>query len=68
MQAIRIRGTKRQIRQLVVQSKQALRDGAYRVASRLHAVAFNMEGKTAPEIAEFLKVHRSKVAIWLGNW
>ncbi|MBI4370536.1 MAG: IS630 family transposase [Elusimicrobia bacterium] len=49
-------------------SKQALQEGAYRVARRLHAVALNMEGKTAPEIAGALKVHRSKVSIWLQNW
>jgi len=68
MQPVRIYGTAKKIRELVSRSKQALRDGAYRVAGRLHAVALNMEGKTAPEIAEHLKVHRSKVSIWLHNW
>jgi transposase len=28
----------------------------------------NMEGRTAPEIASLLKVHRSKVSIWLHHW
>jgi transposase len=68
MQAIRIQGTKRQIQKLITGSKRALRDGAYRVANRLHAVALNMEGKTAPEIARLLNVHRSKVSVWLCNW
>lgn len=68
MRAIKINGTRKKIQQLVKLSKQALRDGAYRVASRLHAVALNMEGKTAPQIADLLKVHRSKVSIWLRNW
>ena len=68
MQPVRIHGTAKKIRELVQCSKQALRDGAYRVAGRLHAVALNMEGQTAPEIAEHLKVHRSKVSIWLHNW
>jgi len=68
MKAIKIRGTSKSIRRLVKLSKQALRDGAYRVASRLHAVALNMEGKSAPDIANLLKVHRSKVSIWLQNW
>ena len=27
-----------------------------------------MEGKTAPQIGNILKVHRSKVSIWLRNW
>lgn len=68
MKAIKIHGTTKKIQQLVTLSKQALRDGAYRVATRLHAIVLNMEGKTAPEIADILKVHRSKVSIWLRNW
>jgi transposase len=68
MKAIKIHGTKKKIQKLVGLSKQAMREGAYRVANRLRAVAFNMEGKSAPEIAEILNVHRSKVSIWLQNW
>lgn len=68
MRAIKIHGTTKKIKQLVDLSKQALREGAYRVAARLHAVALNMEGKTAPEIAELLRVHRSKVCLWLCRW
>ena len=68
MRAVNIHGTVKKIQELVDLSKQALRDGAYRVATRLHAVALNMEGKTAPQIADILKVHRSKVSIWLRNW
>jgi transposase len=68
MRAIKIHGRVKRIQQLVKLSKEALRDGAYRVAARLHAVALNMEGKTAPEIAEILKVHRSKVNLWLCRW
>lgn len=68
MRAITLHGTAKKIQRLVQLSKQALRDGAYRVASRLHAVALNMEGKTAPEIAHVLKVHRSKVVLWLRKW
>ena len=68
MQPIRIRGTLKKIQQLIKLSKHAMREGAYRVAGRLHAVALNMEGMSAPEIAGHLKVHRSKVSIWLHNW
>jgi len=68
MRAIKIHGTSKKIQQLINLSKQALRDGAYRVATRLHAVVLNMEGKTAPQVATILKVHRSKVSIWLHNW
>lgn len=68
MKAVKIHGTANKIRHLVKLTKQALQDGAYRVATRLHAVVLNMEGKTAPQIATILKVHRSKVSIWLRNW
>lgn len=68
MRAITLHGTTKKIQQLVRLSKQALREGAYRVARRLHAVALSMEGRTAPEIANTLKVHRSKVCLWLRNW
>lgn len=68
MRAIKIHGTAKKIGRLVDLSKQALREGAYRVARRLHAVALNMEGKSAPEIAETLKVHRTKVCQWFRRW
>ena len=38
------------------------------MANRLHAVALNMEGRTAPQIADVLKVHRSNVCLWLERW
>src|SRR3989338_8912891 len=68
MRAIKIHGTVKKIKHLVKLSKEALRDGAYRVATGLHAVALNMEGKRAPEIAEILKVHRTKVCQWFRRW
>src|SRR3972149_10615148 len=68
MKSVKIHGTANKMRHLVKLSRQALRDGAYRVATRLHAVVLNMEGKTAPQIAHILKVHRSKVSIWLSHW
>ena len=68
MNARRIHGTKRTVQKLIRLCKRAAREGAYRVARRLHAVVLNMEGRTAPEIASLLKVHRSKVSIWLHYW
>ena len=68
MRAVQLHGTVKKVQQLVRLSKQALRDGAYRVANRLHAVALNMEGRSAPEIADVLKVHRSNVCLWLERW
>jgi transposase len=68
MRPVQLHGTVKKIQQLIRLSKQALRDGAYRVAHRLHAVALNMEGRSAPEIADVLKVHRSNVCLWLQRW
>ena len=68
MQPVKIHGTLKQIKHLVQLSKQAFKDGCHRVGHRLHAVALNMEGKPAPEIASIFKVHRTNVSIWLRNW
>jgi hypothetical protein len=43
---------------LVRLSKEAERDGAYRVAKRLQAVVLNSEGRTSGELAGILKAHR----------
>jgi hypothetical protein len=42
-------------------SKEAERDGAYRVAKRLRAVVLNSEGHTSGELAKILQSPRSKV-------
>src|SRR5258707_13415140 len=48
-------------------SKEAERDGAYRVAKRLRAVVLNSEGHTSGELAEVLQAPRSKVSEWLAE-
>ena len=49
-------------------SKEAERDGAYRVAKRLRAVVLNSEGRTSGELAEILQAPRSKVSEWLQRY
>src|SRR2546428_8527052 len=49
-------------------SKEAERDGAYRVAKRLQAVVLNSEGHTSGELAGILKAPRSKVSQWLSRY
>src|SRR5437762_13775264 len=49
-------------------SKEAERDGAYRVAKRLQAVVLNSEGQTSGELARILKAPRSKVSEWLQRY
>src|SRR5947209_18855189 len=49
-------------------SKEAERDGAYRVAKRLRAVVLNSEGHTSGELAALLAAPRSKVSAWLRQY
>jgi len=51
---------------LVRLSKEAERDGAYRVANRLQAVVLNSEGRTSGDLAGILKAPRSRVSEWLS--
>ena len=46
-------------------SKEAEKDGAYRVAKRLRAVVLNSEGRTSSELARIMQAPRSKVSAWL---
>jgi transposase len=55
-------------KRLVRLSKEAERDGAYRVAKRLQAVVLNSEGQTSGEVARILKAPRSKVSEWLQRY
>jgi transposase len=55
-------------KRLVRLSKEAERDGAYRVAKRLQAVLLNSEGQTSGELARILKSPRSKVSEWLQRY
>jgi transposase len=49
-------------------SKEAEREGAYRVAKRLRAVVLNSEGYTSGELAKLLQAPRSKVSGWLQRY
>src|SRR3990172_5395457 len=46
----------------------AERDGAYRVAKRIHAVLLNAQGHTSGRIADLLRAPRSRVADWLASY
>lgn len=48
--------------------RDAERDGAYRVAKRLHAVLLNADGHSSGRIAQILKAPRSKASEWLANY
>jgi transposase len=68
MKPVRLMETTLSLDDLTARYKTALRDGNVRFAVRLHAVILNLEGRTAPDIASILKVHRSKVSLWLRRY
>lgn len=53
---------------LILLSKEAERDGAYRVAKRLRAVVLNAEGHRSGALAKILDAPRSKVSKWLQRY
>jgi transposase len=53
---------------LVRLRSEAEKDGAYRVAKRLHAVLLNADGHSSGSIANILKAPRSKASEWLANY
>jgi transposase len=58
----------REYSELVQLRKQAEREGAYRVAKRIHAVLLNSQGHTSSELATVLQAARSNVSEWLANY
>jgi transposase len=55
-------------RRLIRLTKEAERDGAYRVAKRLRAIVLNSQGRTSSELADILQAPRSKVSEWLARY
>ncbi|MBM3861608.1 MAG: IS630 family transposase [Verrucomicrobia bacterium] len=68
MNPVFARGNQRTAQRLIALRRQAIQDNAARVAQRLHAIVLSLEGRTAPEIAGLLKVHRSTVPLWIQQW
>ncbi|HEY6845757.1 MAG TPA: helix-turn-helix domain-containing protein, partial [Terracidiphilus sp.] len=53
---------------LIRLSKEAEKDGAYRVAKRLRAVILNSQGHTSGELSTILQAPRSRVSQWLQQY
>jgi transposase len=53
---------------LIRLSREAEKEGAYRVAKRLRAVVLTSEGHTSGELAKILQAPRSKVSEWLQRY
>ena len=68
MRARFLRLTARKAQELSALKREAERDGAHRVARRLHAVLLNHQEHTSGDIARLLEAPRSKVSLWLGQY
>lgn len=68
MRPVFARGNQRTVQLMLQLRKEAIKDQEPRVAQRFHAVALSIEGRTASEIAQSLKVHRSCIPLWIENW
>lgn len=68
MQPIFASSDSRTRRKLLALRQEAQSDKAPRVALRLQALLLSAQGHTAPQIAELLHVHRTRVHAWVGHW
>jgi transposase len=68
MRARYLRLTSMKAQELSALKKEAERDGAVRVAKRIHAVLLNHQRHSSGEIATLLDAPRSKVSLWLGQY
>jgi transposase len=68
MRARYLRLRERKAQELSALKKVAERDGAFRVAKRIHAVLLNHQRHSSGEIARILEAPRSKVSLWLGQY
>src|SRR6266550_5853941 len=68
MRARYLRLSSKKAQMLSALRKEAERDGAPRVAKRIHAVLLNHRRHSSSEIARILEAPRSKVSLWLGQY
>jgi transposase len=68
MRARFLRLTARKALALSALRREAEKDGAHRVARRIHAVLLNHQEHTSGEIAQMLEAPRSKVSLWLRQY
>lgn len=68
MRARFLRLTAKKAQELSFLKREADKDGAHRVARRIHAVLLNHQRHTSGQIARLLEAPRSKVSLWLGQY
>lgn len=68
MQPIFAQGNSRTLQRLKTLRQEAQTDKAPRVAVRLEAIMFSVQGQTTGQIAQGLQVDRTRVHAWIGAW
>jgi transposase len=61
-------GKKAAVATLLKLRQQAQRDKEPRMMLRIQGILMSLDGHTAGEIADHLKVHRSTVPLWIDQW
>jgi transposase len=61
-------GKKAAVAKLLKLRQQAQRDKEPRMMLRIQGILMSLDGHTAGEIADHLKVHRSTVPLWIDQW
>jgi putative transposase len=56
------------ISKLLELRREAQKDKESRVVLRIQGILMSLEGVTAGEISNYLKVHRSTVPLWIDHW
>lgn len=68
MQAIFAKGNKRTIEKLRFNLKEARKDKAIHVATRIQGIILSLEGYTTGEIAHILDMNRTTIPLWINRW
>lgn len=68
MKPIFAQGNHNTVKKLVRLRKEAEKDGASRVVLRLESILLSIEGHTAGQIANLLKVDRTTIPLWINKW
>lgn len=68
MQPVFAKGNSRTVEKLLELRRQAQRDKAPRLVLRLQGILMSLDGLTAGEIAQRLRMHRSTVPLWIDHW
>ena len=68
MRQLMVNGDSRTIKKLKALMKDAERDSAYRVATRIRAVILCLQNRGAGDIAQILSVDRTRIPVWINKW